>query len=456
MSGINRRELLAGAVAALLARPRDAAGVAAAGTAAAAGGGIPPAPIARIEVVKDTYFGETLADPYRWMENDRDPEWLPFLKGQNAHTRAVLGTIAGRDRLLKRIEELSGDAATTRLARRSGGLLFFEQRPVGADNFKLFVRQNGVDRVLIDPTLLSDANGHMSLDWWEPSPDGAHLVYGLSKDGSEDSVLRVLKVDDGRDLPERIANTENAQPEWLDDGSGFFYNQLTGAVDTPERYLDSQARFHRLGADPAADPILMKRGLDASVQYDRIQLPFIRTFFGSQYALLLLADVRKEFRVLIAKVSDAAANRAHWVPVAGFEDEVTGVTIDGATIWLLGNRAHPRGRILRAAVSSPAIANATEVVPEGRVVIEGLQRAKDGLYLDMMDGGISGLRRLDHAGTVHEVELPFDGTLRALSCQPAEEGALFSFTGWLNPGDIWSVDGSGKVTATGITPKPSI
>ena len=40
--------------------------------------------------------------------------------------------------------------------------------------------------------------------------DGAHVVYGLSKDGSEDSVLHVLSVADGRDLPERIA--ESAQP----------------------------------------------------------------------------------------------------------------------------------------------------------------------------------------------------------------------------------------------------
>ena len=142
-------------------------------------------------------------------------------------------------------------------------------RSVGADNFKLFVRQNGVDRVLIDPTTLGDANGHLSLDWWEPSPNGAHVVYGLSKDGSEDSILHILKTADGSDLPERIANTEGAHPAWLDDGSGFFYNQLTGAVDTPERYLDSQARFHRLGTDPAADPILMKRGLDPQVAYER-------------------------------------------------------------------------------------------------------------------------------------------------------------------------------------------
>ncbi|HSY05497.1 MAG TPA: prolyl oligopeptidase family serine peptidase [Steroidobacteraceae bacterium] len=449
MSGINRRDLFVGAgsvCAALLTRR----------AAAAAAAGIPAAPVARIEVVKDRYFGETLRDPYRWMENDKDPEWLPFLQGQNAHARAVLATIPQRERLLARIEQLSGDAAMTRVAVRAGGKLFFEQRPVGADNFKLFVRDSGVTRVLIDPTLLSDANGHMSLDWWEPAPNGLHVVYGLSKDGSEDSVLHILSVADGRDLPERIPNTENALPAWLDDGTGFFYNQLTGAVDTPERYLDSQARFHVLGADPAEDPIIMKRGSDPNVQFERIQLPLVQTFLGSDYALLILGDVRSEYRILIAPVAEAAANQAHWVPVADFDDEVTDVVIDSNTLLLLANKGHPRGRILTASVSAPAVATARELVPEGPLVIQHLRRAMDGLYLDMMDGGITALARLTADGKVTSIPLPFEGTLRALSTHPTEEGALFSFTGWLTPGDIWSVDAQGRVAATGLTPRPPI
>jgi prolyl oligopeptidase len=459
MTPVNRRALLAGAggaLAALLTQRRaaaDAATVSAAVTAAAI---IPPAPRARVAVVTDTYFGETLRDPYRWMENDEDPDWLPFLKGENAHTRAVLATIPGREALLKRIQQLSGDAALTRSVHRAGGKLFIEQRPAGADNYRLFVEEHGVRRVLIDPTALSNATSHQSLDWWHTSPDGSHVVYGLSKDGSEDSVLHILKVADGTDLPERIANTEAANPAWLDDGSGFFYNQLTGKVDTPERYLDSQARFHRLGTAPDSDPIVMKRGLDPAVQYQRIQAPAVVTCYGSRYALLGLSDVRNEFRLLIAPVADAVANRARWVPVAEFEDEITDADIDGETLYLLANNGHPRGRILKAAVTAPAVAGAVEVVAEGKVVIEGFARARDGLYLRMMDGGIAGLRRLDREGHVREIALPFDGTLTALATDPKEDGALFSFTGWLSPADIWSVDAAGVAGATGLTPKPAI
>src|SRR5579863_9927917 len=113
---------------------------------------LPPAPVARIEVVKDTYFGETVSDPYRWMENSKDPDWLPYLKGQNDHTRAIIDALPGRAALLKRIEQLSGETVATARVQRAGGLTFIQQRPVGADNFKLFVRegQNGTNRVLID------------------------------------------------------------------------------------------------------------------------------------------------------------------------------------------------------------------------------------------------------------------------------------------------------------------
>jgi prolyl oligopeptidase len=426
------------------------------GARGAGSDGIPPAPVARVAIVKDTYFGETLSDPYRWMENDKDPDWLPFLKGQNAHTRAVLERIPGRGQLLKRIEQLSGDATLTRSAERIGARLFFEQRPAGADNFKLFVREHGRDRALIDPTRIAGSGSHQSLDWWQPSPDGTHVVYGLSKDGSENSILHVLRVADGSDLPEQIADTEFGHPKWLDDGSGFFYNQLTGKVDTPERYLDSQARFHRLGTDPSTDLLVMKRGLDASVAYDRIQAPQIYTSRGARHAVLTLQDVRTEMRIFVAPLADVLANRARWLPVASFDDEVTDFELDGETLWLLANKDHPRGRLLRTAVNAPSLAHATEVIPEREVVLEGLQRARDGLFLQLLDGGISRLERLGLDGKRVEIALPFEGTLSALSATPLDAGALFSYAGWLTPGDIWSVDAQGKVAATQLSPPPAI
>jgi prolyl oligopeptidase len=450
--GFDRRQFLAGSAGAfsLSLMPRR--------LWAATGSAVPPAPVARIDVVHDTYFGDSLSDPYRWMENDKDPEWLPFLKGQNAHARAVLDALPTRLPLLKRVQQLSGDTVTTSHVQRAGGLTFFTQRPRGADNFKLFVRQGaaGHDRVLVDPTLASGANGHVSLDWWRASPDGRYVVYGLSKNGSEDSTLHVLAVADGSELIERIANTQAADPQWLDDGSGFFYNQLTGAVDTPERFLDSQARFHRLGTDPGKDPVLMKRGLVAGIDYDRIQAPYIITYPGSTHAILLLSDVRPEARAFIAPLADAIVGRARWTPIAAFEDEVTDVELDGEDLYLLVNKDTPRGRLVKTSAAAPNLATAAVIVPQGPFVIESTARARDGLYLKIMDGGISRLQRLGRDGRVTDIALPFDGTIGSVDTVANEDGALISLTGWLTPAGIYSVDAGGRVADTGITPKPAI
>jgi prolyl oligopeptidase len=466
--GFDRRQFLAGTASAvsLTVIAKNLAEAAPATTpvtappaAPAANPAIPPAPVARIAVVHDTYFGETLSDPYRWMENDKDPEWLAFLKGQNDHARAVLDALPNRSSLLKRVQQLSGDTVATSRVQRAGGLTFFAQRPLGAENFKLFVRQGepGHDRVLIDPTTLSrGAKGHVSLDWWRASPDGRYVVYGLSKNGSEDSILHVLAVADGRDLRERIPNTQDASPHWLDDASGFFYNQLTGAVDTPERFLDSQARFHRLGTDPKSDPILMKRGLIAGIDYDRIQSPHIVTYPGAKHAVLVLSDVRPEVRACIAPLADVIARRAAWTTLASFEDEVTDIEIDGEDLYLLVNMGTPRGRLLKTSASAPSLITARVVVPQGPFVLQNTARARDGIYLRIMDGGIHRLQRLGRDGRVTDIALPFDGTISSVFTVADEDGALISLAGWLTPTGIYAVDPAGRVTDTGISPKPDI
>jgi len=467
--GVDRREFLSNSALSLaaLARPLWAATGPGAPAPApippatpatpAAAPQVPPLPVARVEVVKDTYFGETLSDPYRWMENSKDPDWLPFLKAENEHARAILDALPSRAGFLKRITQLTGETAVTGRVQRAGGLTFFAQRPAGADNFKLFVRDAaGQSKVLVDPTLLSGPKSHMSLDWWRASPDGRLVVYGLSKDGSEDSLLHILKVADGQDLPDRIADTQAANPQWLDDGSGFFYTQLTGKVDTPERFLDAQARFHRVGSDPQTDPILMKRGLVAGIEFDKIQMPMIQTFRGTRHAILVLADVRPEFRAYIAPLADAAAGRAKWTPIAGFDDVLTDLEIDGNDLYLLVNKRTPRGELRKTSVAAPSLAAAKVVVAQGPAVIQGLSRARDGIYLLIQDGGVHRLRRLSAQGEVGEIPLPFDGTIGGPFANPEEDGVLMSFSGWLSPAALYAVNKSGVLTDTGITPRPNI
>ena len=69
--------------------------------------GTPSAPpVAPVRPVTDDYFGTKIVDPYRYMENLKDPEVQAWMKAQNDYTRAQLARIPGREKLLERIRQL--------------------------------------------------------------------------------------------------------------------------------------------------------------------------------------------------------------------------------------------------------------------------------------------------------------------------------------------------------------
>jgi hypothetical protein len=55
-------------------------------------------PVAPVKPVTDDYYGTKVVDPYRYMENLKDPEVQTWMKAQNDYTRAVLESIPGRQR----------------------------------------------------------------------------------------------------------------------------------------------------------------------------------------------------------------------------------------------------------------------------------------------------------------------------------------------------------------------
>ena len=63
--------------------------------------------------VVDTYFGKTVADPYRWMEDLNSAEVKQWVDAENGVTSRYLDAIPLRDQLKARITELWNDPKVT-------------------------------------------------------------------------------------------------------------------------------------------------------------------------------------------------------------------------------------------------------------------------------------------------------------------------------------------------------
>ena len=432
------------------------------GTFSAAAEGPAGRPVARKEPVRETLWGEEIADPYRWMENSKDAEWEPFMKGEAAYARRILDSIPGRKALYERVTQLSGDLPIANVPQSaSKGRLFYELRPSGANQFKLYMREgvNGAERLLVDPSILRGPNDvHMSLDWWLASPDGRYVVYGLSPAGSENSLAQVLDVDSNKILPERIDRTQYASPSWLPDSSGFFFNRLAEGVKlgAQDYYLDSVEWLHRVGTDPKQDIRVLSRGQYPGVALEPTDFPAVRADPTSRSVVAIaVGGVRRENPLYIASLDSVLANQPQWRKVCDVADEVTGFAFRGDELFLQTTRDAPNAKVLRTKLSAPDLARATTVVPEGQNVIDAIAVARDGLYVKDMDGGYNGLRRLGNDGKVQAIKLPFEGSFDSISTETREDGAWLLGASWLLPFTVFRHDPAANSTVAVPLAPPS-
>lgn len=189
---------------------------------------IPAAPpVAPVRVVTENYFGTKVSDPYRYMENLKDPEVVKWFKEQDAYTRSILSRIPGRAGLLARIKELdqSGPPRVFDVQRYQNEKYFYQKRFPDEDVAKLYERNGlqGPERLVLDPGKYATKPGeHYTLNYFVPSLDGHYLAYGVSPSGSEDAVIHVLDLSTGKETGELIDRSWYGGISWLPDGQSFF------------------------------------------------------------------------------------------------------------------------------------------------------------------------------------------------------------------------------------------
>ncbi|MFA9201850.1 MAG: S9 family peptidase, partial [Cypionkella sp.] len=135
----------------------------------------------------ETLFGEPIADPYRWLENDvrNDAEVAAWVAAQNKVTDAYLDALPLKDAFKARMTELY-DYERYGLPRKRGNSYFYAKNDGLQNQSVLYVRDglNGAPRVLIDPTGWSK-DGATALAEWTPSEDGKLLAYAVQDGGTD-------------------------------------------------------------------------------------------------------------------------------------------------------------------------------------------------------------------------------------------------------------------------------
>lgn len=399
-------------------------------------------PSARVASVRETLFGTSIDDPYRWMEDWHGEELHAWVTAQGAYARQYLDALPQRAALHQRIASLNAAGTTVTTLRLAAGRAFYLRRDPGENLAKLVVHRSldAPASVLVDPNRLVDTT-HSAIDWYAPSPAGRSVAYGISEGGSEASVLHVLDVATGATLPDTITRTTYGGVNWLPDGTAFLYNRSPDP-QTDEGsagpYLNSRVYLHRLGDDLEQDIAVLGHNVSTGMEFDAIDIPFVRLSPGSTWMIgqILHGDLSEIslYAAPLAALEDPAV--CSWTRIAAVEDAVESFVFCGDSIYLRTHSAAPRYRVVSVSLSRPDLASAPVVVPEGTAVIVDLLIAGSFLLTHELVGGLARMRRVSLTdGQIEEVPLPVDGTILGWAGDVESTSALVQLTSWtVSPG----------------------
>jgi prolyl oligopeptidase len=418
-------------------------------------------PVARIDVVRNNYYGTVIEDPYRWMEDMQSEEVQTWIRTQAEYTRAYLDALPERSALLKRITELDNAGTNYYDFTPAGGRSFYLRRDPGEDLAKLVVRSGKEEKTLFDPNQLT-GKVHSAIDWYYPSRDGQRVAYGISQGGSEESTLYVIEVESGQVHDLAISRTMFSVVDWLEDHRTFLYVRFPARpADAPptEYFNDSCVYLHRPGSDPEQDLRVFGYGVNSRVEISHEDEPYLCTSSVSDWMLGVVRHGDRNELTIYAAPRAALSEPATcpWIKIADVDDAIAGYAFVGDTIYLRTHKEAPRYKVIATSLGNPDLAYATVIVPESQVVIEDILVAGEYLVTRDLDGGIGRIRRVPLSGGEPEaISLPIEGTIRELVNEDAAPDLLVYLTSWTISPHLYHLNITDKalVDTSWLSPSP--
>lgn len=395
--------------------------------------------------VTDTYFGKKITDNYRWLEDMSQPEVKDWFKAQGDYTNAMLAQIPGRDKLIQTFVDYDKRLPIRYGEIKKRGNTYFYRKTLPNENVgKLYSRdgKNGPEKLLFDPTA-SGLGKTYAMTAFTPSPDGKLLVIGLQEGGAELSTLRTMDVATKTFRPESITAVFGGGIDWLPDNSGFLYTpQNSNDPKDPKGNLDTKARLHKLGTDPASDPELWSRAKnpDMGIRPDQYPIMFFSTDYTQVYGFLSSVDRRID--AWMASPADLTKSTINWKRVAAPSDSINDFYKIGNRLYLLSVKNAPNGQILETDANDPNPAKATVLLPESQRNITRTIATKDFLFVTLSDGINEKIRQYDpRTKQWADVPIPGTGTTGIDPYDAPHSNEVFAYImSWNNPGTAYDFD----------------
>ena len=394
----------------------------------------------------DQFFGTTVADPYRWLENDMAEDTKDWVQLQNKVSDGYLQKIPFREAIKNRLTALWNYEKYS-APFKEGDYTYFYKNDGLQNQSVLYRERKGMEpEVFLDPNKFS-FDGTTSLAGIDFSKDGSLAAYQISEGGSDWRKVIIVNTASKKAVDDTLFDVKFSGLSWKNN-EGFYYSsydkpkegsQLSGKTQVHKLF------YHKLGTPQSGDQLVFggeatpRRYIGGNVTEDQkfLAITAANATYGNE---LYLQDLTKE-------------NAPITPLVTGFENEQNVVYSDNGKLYILTNRNAPNRKLVITSAAAPTPENWKDLIAETKFPLS-VSTGGGHLFAQYTKDAVSSIEEYSLDGKkLHTIALPGLGTASGFSNKREDKEVYYSYTSYVYPATIFKYD---LVTGKSIIYKKSL
>ena len=395
-------------------------------------------PETRKSDVSDTLFGYAVADPYRWLEDDKSSETGAWVKAENAVTEGYLNKIPFRKKLKERLTKLwNYEKYSTPIKK---GEFYYFTKNDGIQNQPVICSRKGItgkEKELLDINKLS-LDGTVALTGFAVSNNGKYLAYATAKAGSDWETIKIMDMETEKPMSDELNWVKFSELSWK--GNTLYYSRYPDAAKGSE--LTKKNENHRVYSHVVGNPQSQDQ-----IIFENREHP-LRTYTAQitddeKFLIIYESESTSGNAMYVRDLNKKDKEAAEWkYIVSDFKNDFRVVDNIGNTLLVITNRNAPKGRLV--AIGADKIEEdkwKTIIKEKDDEVLQNAVLSGDKLITLCMKDATSKLYVNTGTGVQeNEIPLPSLGTVDAISGTRTANSLLFSFSSFTVAPTIYKFD----------------
>ncbi len=384
----------------------------------------------------DTYHGITVADSYRWLEDDRSEETGAWVKAQNVVTQEYLSQIRFRESIKNRLTQL-WNYEKIGAPFIEGDYTYFYKND-GLQNQYVIYRYPNTGTIE-DATLFLDPNnfskdGTTSLGGTSFTKDGSLFAYAISEGGSDWRKIIVLDTKTMKKVGDTIRDVKFSGISWRGN-DGFYYSSYDKPVGSELSAMTDQHKlyYHQLNTPQTQDKLIF-----GGTEAQKYRYVGGGVTDDGAYLIISASTSTNGGKLFIESLQDPNAPLV--TVLDNFDTNTDFLHNEGSKLWFITDLNAPNKRIVATDFKNPTPATWVDVVPETQNVLSA-STGGGYIFADYTVDAVTKILQLNMDGSlVRTVALPGVGSAGGFSAKDKDKTMFYSFTNYTTPGSIYKYD----------------